>query len=71
MGRSTTAIRHLGLSRASLANSGDRVLLRSFDGARLDCRAWGRSVAPVGTRFAGFRAAGTVRVRFDQPQVVA
>lgn len=48
VGRSTTAIRHLGLSRASLANSGDRVLLRSFDGARLDCRAWGKKRCPGG-----------------------
>ncbi len=47
-GRSTAAVRHLGLARASLANSGDRVLLRSFDGVRLDCRAWGRKRCPAG-----------------------
>ena len=41
-GRSTTAVRHLGLGRAALKNSGDRVLLRSFDGAHLDCKAWGK-----------------------------
>ncbi len=41
-GQSTAAERHLGLGRAALANSGDRILLRSFDGAPLDCKAWGR-----------------------------
>ena len=47
-GRSSTSTRHLGLARALLANSGDRVLLRSFDGARLHCRAWGRKRCPAG-----------------------
>jgi len=41
-GSSTAAVRHLGLGRAALANSGDRVLLRSFDGVPLDCRSWGK-----------------------------
>jgi endonuclease YncB( thermonuclease family) len=47
-GRSTADVRHLGLRRAALANSGDRILLRSFDGAHLDCRAWGRMRCPAG-----------------------
>jgi hypothetical protein len=47
-GTSTAATRHLGLRRAALANGGDRVLLRSMDGARLDCRAWAKSRCPAG-----------------------
>lgn len=47
-GTSTAGVRHIGLSRAALANSGDRILLRSFDGAHVDCRAWGRVDCPAG-----------------------
>lgn len=47
-GTSTADVRHLGLGRAALANSGDRILLRSFDGAHVDCRAWGRVRCPAG-----------------------
>ena len=47
-GRSTADVRHLGLRRAALANGGDRILLRSFDGAHLDCKAWGRVRCPAG-----------------------
>ena len=47
-GRSTAAVRHLGLGRAALANGGDRILLRSFEGAHLDCAAWGRMKCPAG-----------------------
>lgn len=47
-GRSTAAVRHVGLRQAALANSGDRILLRSLDGAQLDCRAWARAKCPAG-----------------------
>jgi hypothetical protein len=47
-GRSTAAVRHLGLGRAALKNSGDRVLLRSFEGAHLDCKAWGKVTCLAG-----------------------